>query len=119
MRCGGKGKNDSMADTKAATPLLALNNSALRERLIWATRPMGLVLLLLWVLHPLTVDHTDYVRMALLGFLAGTFYGLIVYGQKLREYIFINNISQRHKLNRVPEEYYWGNVIQMMFDNNQ
>jgi hypothetical protein len=87
------------------------------ERLIWATRPLGLLALVLWILHPSTTQHTDPVHMALLGFLAGIFYGLVVYGKKLQNYIVKNSQNQRFKQNRVPEEYYWGNIAQTMFDN--
>ena len=101
------------------TSLLSLGsgNSLARERLIWATRPMGFLFLVLWILHPSTASHTDYVHMSLVGFLAGLFYGCVVYGKKLREYIVDSNRSQRHRKNRVPEEYYWGNVTQVMFIN--
>ncbi|PZP40007.1 MAG: hypothetical protein DI585_02325 [Pseudomonas fluorescens] len=88
------------------------------ERLKWASRPMGLLLLVLWVLHPSTANQTDYLHMALVGFLVGVGYGFVVYGSKLRIYMSLSSYSQRFKPNRVPDEYYWGNVAQVMFDNN-
>lgn len=91
--------------------------SLAKERLLWATRPMGALLLILWVLHPSTASHTDYAHMSLVAFLVGTFYGLVVYGRKLREYIVGTDKNQRHKPNRVPEEYYWGNITKTMFEN--
>ena len=87
------------------------------QRLAWATKPLGLLFLLFWIFHPLTASHTDFIHMGLLGFLAGIIYGLIVYGKKLRNYIMVTNESQRLKPSRVPEEYYWGHIIKVMFDN--
>lgn len=108
---------DGQANASGPSLHRSSSSSLAVERLKWAIRPMGLLFLMLWIFHPSTVDHADYVRMALLGFLAGVFYGLAVYGRKLQKYILINNQNQTFKQNRVPEEYYWGNVVQMMFDN--
>jgi hypothetical protein len=93
------------------------SSSEVTQRLIWATRPLGLLFLLFWIFHPLTASHTDFIHMGLLGFLAGIVYGLIVYGKRLRNYIMVTNENQRLKQSRVPEEYYWGNIIKVMFDN--
>lgn len=108
-----------MSDAPNPVPVstTAASSSEVTERLIWATRPLGLLFLLFWIFHPNTASHTDFVHMGLLGFLAGIFYGLIVYGRRLRNYIMVTNTSQRLKPSRVPEEYYWGNVIKVMFDN--
>lgn len=95
----------------------AASNSLAKERLIWATRPMGLLAIVLWVLHPTTSSGADPIHLALLGFLAGIFYGLIVYGRQLKGYITLATANTRFRPNRVPEEYYWGNILQTMFDN--
>lgn len=106
-----------MSDSKSPSLHKVGGSSLARERLIWATRPMGFLLLVLWVLHPATFNHGDPVRMALLGFLVGICYGLVVYGSTLRGYLVMSDQGQRYRPNRVPEEYYWGNVSQVMYDN--
>lgn len=94
-----------------------VSGSLAKERLIWASRPMGFLFVALWLLHPSTASHTDYLHMALVAFLVGNFYGIVVYGSKLREYIVASNKNQRFKPNRVPEEYYWGNITKTMYEN--
>jgi hypothetical protein len=108
-----------MSDPSSPSTIIQTTASSreVTERLIWATKPLGLLFLLFWIFHPITVSHTDFIHMGLLGFLAGILYGIVVYGAKLRNDITINNLNQRFKQNRVPEEYYWGNVIKIMYDN--
>ena len=106
-----------MSDAKSPALHKAGTSSLAKERLLWAMRPMGFVCLMFWIFHPSTFNHADPVRMALLGFLAGISYGLVVYGSKLRAFMTISTPSQRTKPNRVPEEYYWGSVSQVMYDN--
>lgn len=89
-----------------------------KERLIWASRPLGLLVLVLWILHPTTAGGTEVVHMALMGFLAGTAYGLVLYGRKLRSYITLKAANHTQTPNRVPAEYYWGSIAQVMYDNS-
>ncbi len=105
-----------MSDSSPAVHTGAKPNLA-RERLIWALRPMGLLFLVLWVLHPASAQGGDPIHLALVGFLVGLFYGLIVYGRQLQNYIAKNNKNQRFTPNRVPEEYFWGNIAKTMYDN--
>lgn len=88
-----------------------------RERLIWAMRPMGFLLLVLWVLHPSSAQGGDPIHLALVGFLVGLFYGLVVYGRQMQNYISSGNSNHRLTPNRVPEEYFWGNIAKTMYDN--
>lgn len=101
-----------------STSQVALHNpvsiSMAKERMLWATRPLGFLLLVLWVLHPYTADRPDHAQIALLGFLLGAGYGLIVYGSLLRGYISVGGGNARTQANRVPEEYYWGVVDRVM-----
>lgn len=92
--------------------------SFVKERLIWASRPLGLLVLVLWVLHPATGSGADAVHLALMGFLAGTAYGLVLYGRKLRSYATLKADSLTQTPNRVPAEYYWGSIAQVMYDNS-
>lgn len=109
-----------MAEVSGSSQV-ALHNpvemSLARERLIWATRPIGLLLLVLWVLHPYTADRPVHAQIALLGFLLGAGYGLIVYGRTLRRYINVGTTNSRAQANRVPEEYYWGIIAQTLNAN--
>jgi len=88
-----------------------------RARVVWALRRMGVLLLVLWVLYPTTADRLDYSRVTLLGFLYGAFYGLLLYGNVLLEYVKGTKENKRFTQNRVPEEYYWGNISKILFDN--
>lgn len=105
-----------MSDT-SPTVTAGMKPNLARERLIWATRPLGFLLVVLWALHPASARGDDLIHLALVGFLVGLFYGLVVYGWVLRNYIFQDNKNQRFKPNRIPEEYYWGNISKTMYDN--
>jgi len=110
-----------MAELAQGSSQLSLHKPAevglARARLIWVMRPLGFLGLLLWVLHPNTSDRFDHAHMALIGFLLGAVYGLIVYGPQLKRYVSFRQPSGRHQANRVPEEYYWGQIDSIMFDN--
>lgn len=105
-----------MSDASPAVHSSAKSSLA-KERLIWATRPMGFLLLVLWVFHPVSAQGGDPIHLALVGFLVGLFYGLVVYGRNLQNYILRSNVNNRFKPNRVPEEYFWGNIEKIMYDN--
>jgi len=107
-----------MAESPSAPSLHKVVNSNLaRSRLIWAIKPLGLVLLVLWICHPATANKLNYTHVSLLGFVCGALYGLAIYGQNLRAHISLNHSNSRLRPNRVPDEYYWGNIVQTLFDN--
>jgi uncharacterized membrane protein len=89
-----------------------------RSRLIWVMRPLGLLALVLWVLHPSVADRDELGTMLLLGFLLGAGYGLILYGKALAQYLTLRPLAARQQTNRLPAEYYWGEVAQVLYDNN-
>lgn len=105
-----------------SNPNVALHSgrevSLARARMVWALRPLGLLVLVLWILHPSTADQPDHAHSALLGFLFGAIYGLVIYGPILTKYFFVTQHDERQQVNRVPEEYYWGQIDKVMFDNN-
>ncbi|RYG62142.1 MAG: hypothetical protein EON60_00935 [Alphaproteobacteria bacterium] len=103
-----------MSDPKSTS---GAKSSLARERLIWATRPLGFLGLALWVLHPSSAQGADPIHLALIGFLVGLFYGMVVYGRQLQNYISHSNGNQRFTPNRVPDEYFWGNIEKIMYDN--
>lgn len=108
-----------MADKNTPTVTLSSGKqvSLARERMVWALRPFGLLALVLWILHPATADKLDHTHTALLGFLFGAVYGLIIYGPMLRQYLALGQSNELQQANRVPEEYYWGQIETVMFDN--
>lgn len=106
-----------MPEPTVANVSLGANTSLAKERLIWASRPMGFLFVMLWLLHPATASHTDYLHMSLIAFLVGIFYGVVVYGGRLRGYLQIVNKNKRHMPNRLPEEYYWGVITKTMYEN--
>lgn len=89
----------------------------LRSRLQWVLRPLGALGLVLWVLHPAVADRADVGSMMLTGFLLGALYGLILYGARLKQYLVLKPLGGRLQSNRLPSEYYWGEVAEILFDN--
>lgn len=111
-----------MADTQSSNSLTLHRPPAAslaRTRIIWAMKPLGFLVLVLWILHPAIADRFDHAHTALLGFLFGAVYGLIVYGPALKQYIMLSQPTGRLQSNRVPEEYYWGRIENVMFDNSK
>lgn len=94
------------------------DTSFVKERILWAIKPLGLLVLVLWSVHPATSSAVAPLHLLLMGFLAGTAYGLVLYGRKLRSYLTLRAASQTQMPNRVPQEYYWGSIAQVMFDNS-
>jgi hypothetical protein len=89
-----------------------------RSRLVWVMKPLGFLALVLWVLHPGVSDRAEIGTMLLLGFLLGALYGLVHYGAQLRQYLTLRPLAARQQSNRIPAEYYWGELSQVLYDNN-
>lgn len=106
-----------MTDTATNTVNAPAGPSLARQRILWAIKPLGLLVLILWVLHPQTADQPDHAHSALLGFLFGAVYGLAVCLPLLLQYIQIGKTGGREQMNRVPDEYYWGEIKDVMFNN--
>lgn len=90
--------------------------SFIQDRLLWVVRPLGLVFLVLWVLHPAT-GKGDLLHQALVGFLLGLGYGVVVCRETLRKCISLSNVKGQDMPNKVPDTYYWGNITNVLFDN--
>jgi hypothetical protein len=104
-----------MADNANPTTQLAVEHRSetarlARERLLWAVRPFGFIGLVLWVLTPSTSAAGDISSHALQGFLLGAAYGLLVYGEQLKDYLQFRLEGGRDTKNRLPSEFYWGTV---------
>jgi uncharacterized membrane protein len=89
-----------------------------QARILWVMRPLGLLGLVLWVLHPGIADQTEHAHHMLLGFVMGAGYGLIVYGSLLARYLRLRPPTERQQSNRVPNEYYWGQIEQILYRND-
>ncbi|HEX2859153.1 MAG TPA: hypothetical protein VHP58_03030 [Alphaproteobacteria bacterium] len=102
-----------MADTTPTTTQLAVEHRSdtsrlARERLLWAVRPFGFIGLVLWVLTPGVSAEGNLSAHCLQGFLLGAAYGLLVYGEQLKDYLQFRLEGGRDYKNRLPGEFYWG-----------
>jgi hypothetical protein len=95
----------------------SVDATLVRARLWWLLQPMGALGLVLWILHPAVSDRLDPTDLALPAFLFGVAYGLVLFGQRFLPYIRLAPLSGRHQPNRVPAEYYWGEISQVLFEN--
>jgi hypothetical protein len=91
----------------------------LRSRLQWVARPLGALLLILWVMHPAVADRPEWGQAMLLGFLLGALYGLVLYGKHFKHYMVLRPVPGRQQSNRVPAEYYWGEISGILFENKR
>lgn len=91
----------------------------LRSRLQWVSRPLGALMLVLWVMHPAIADRPEMGGAMLTGFLLGALYGLLLYGKNLKHYLVLRPVPGRQQSNRVPSEYYWGEIFQVLFENKR
>ncbi len=93
-----------------------------RERLIWAIKPFGFLGIVLWILSPGTSDvpTAQLTSLTLLAFLLGSGYGLLVYWERLREYLaFRLEDNARDEKNRLPDEFYVGTVEEVRIEWNR
>ena len=102
-------QNVNQAEEKGAVSSLA------RERLLWVLRPLGALALLLWILNPSVSAQRDIQQTALLGFLLGAGYGLLMFRKTLYYYLIDRRENQREMRNRLPDEYYWGRNEETLF----
>jgi len=85
------------------------------ERLLWAMRPLGAVMLILWVMNPDTTAKADLQYEILLGFLLGALYGIFYNYGLLTDILMTKRQNVRHVKNRLPDEFYWGKKIDILF----
>ena len=84
-----------------------------RERLIWAIKPFGFLAIVLWILTPETTDDGVIENLVLLAFILGGLYGIGFYYQSLKYYLVQRQAAGRNSRNRMPDEYYWGQVAEV------
>ena len=100
-----------------AEPTRTVDAVMVRRRLWWLMKPMGALGLTLWVLHPAVADRPDVTTFALLAFLLGVAYGMVLFGHRFAPYLRFQPLTGRFQANRLPAEYYWGEISQQMFEN--
>lgn len=84
------------------------------ERTVWLVKPLAVVCMVLWCLHPATSSPDSLERNMMLGFLIGAFYGIFVNRKVLQHYLFTRRNETVEKKNRMPEEYYFGRVKEVL-----
>lgn len=86
----------------------------MQERLLWVLRPIAIVCLFVWVVYPATTETPVVDRNILLGFLLGASLGFLTH-RRIYLSLLTTRVSGREVKNRVPEEFYFGHVKEVMF----
>lgn len=86
-----------------------------RERLLWVLQPFILVCIVSWWLHPSTTQPDNLERSVLAGFLLGAGYCLFLYRDVFTVFFAPRTDQMRRRKNRLPEEYYFGKVKEILF----
>ena len=111
-----------MAELAQGSQELSLHKPAgvglARARIIWASKPLGFLCLVLWVLHPAVADQTDYSRTMLIALIWGVLYGLLIYGNVYASFVRLRQQTIRTQPNRFPNEYYWGHIEKVLRSNH-
>lgn len=89
-----------------------------KERFLWLMRPVTVVCIFVWCLYPSTVLY-NLEGNVLLGFLLGTVAGLLVNWSVLRYYLFTRRQNTLERKNRMPDEYYFGKIKQVLYDKGR
>ena len=82
-----------------------------KERTLWVIRPVAVVIMTVWCLHPSTSKMEVRERNLLGGFLLGAFYGLFVHYKIINHFVVVRGKETENIKNRIPDEYYFGRVI--------
>jgi hypothetical protein len=86
-----------------------------KERMLWISKPLGAVFMMVWCVHPSTTMPDVVERNVLLGFLMGALFGLIVNMKVLRYYLITRRHDVMSRRNRMPDEYYFGKIKTILF----
>lgn len=85
-----------------------------KERTLWGIRPVAIICILAWVLHPSTSLEYNVDTNVLLGFLFGSLLGAFIYREQLQTFWTIR-LRGKDAHNRIPDEYYLGQVKEVLF----
>ena len=89
-----------------------------KERSIWLLRPVMAVCVVVWAFHPTTALTENLREHILLGFLLGALFGIVLNLGIYRYYLFTRRLNTTNRHNRVPDEYYFGHVKKVLYDQN-
>lgn len=85
-----------------------------RERALWVLKPVALVIMVVWCLHPATIEPELLRRNCLAGFLMGCAYSIFTNRATLRYYLITRRQEKINKRNEMPDDYYFGDIIEWM-----
>lgn len=87
-----------------------------RERLLWALKPFCGLALFLWVISPdvAAVPPEVLADRAILGFLFGSGFALLLFWRKLHRFLMFQLDAGRNQHNRLPDEFYVGTIDTVM-----
>lgn len=85
-----------------------------RERLLWLIKPLFTLGLVVWSLHPTTTAKDVVSENAELGFLLGAIFGIIMHRDVFKYFLITRRKETRHRRNRMPDEYYFGKIKQVL-----
>ena len=89
------------------------------ERTVWLIKPLAVVGLTLWCFHPSTTLPDVIDRSTMLGFLLGASTTILLNFRVLKYYLYTRRHHNQHHRSRVPDEYYFGKVKDVMFDKEK
>lgn len=85
-----------------------------KERSLWLLKPMTVLGVLVWALYPSTVMPGHLDQNATMGFLLGAMAGVVWKMDTFRYYLFVRRHNVTDRKNRMPDEYYFGLIKQVM-----
>ena len=85
-----------------------------RERMIWLVKPLFTLGLVVWTLHPGSTAPDVVNDNAQLGFLLGAIFGLFINRDALIYFLVTRRKDTKYRKNRLPDEYYFGKVKQVL-----
>lgn len=103
-----------MTENKQAIDTKYEYHKIAKERAIWVIKPIAIVVMVVWTLHPSTTKPDVLKRNCLAGFLMGCAYAIFVNRATLKYYLITRRQEKRNKRNEMPDAYYFGDVIEWM-----
>ena len=85
-----------------------------KERLLWVVKPLVIVSLTVFCLHPNTSRLENVDTSTLMGFLFGALFALFVRRDVIYHYMVVRRSEYRKRKNRMPDEYYFGKVKEVL-----
>ena len=85
-----------------------------RERSIWLVRPLLIIIIATWVLMPWAGKPATLDRNTLIGFLGGALIGGLVTKEAWTYFLITRRKDTKHRKNRMPDEYYFGKVLDVL-----